>query len=457
MLQLDIKTAFLYGDLEEDLYMEQPEGYLDENKLDYVCKLKKCIYGLKQAPRAWHQKFSVFLLKFGLTQSAADPCILFRHQQGEVTIVAIYVDDGLVMSNKRHLLTEMTEYLGTHFQIRCLPADRFIGLDIIRDRSQRKIYLSQHHLITKVLKRYSSICFCLCVSVCIKYLTPSFHLSRFNLAECNSKVIPADPNSRLTSQMCPTDEGAMEAMTKVPYREAVGCLMYIMVLSRPDIAFAVSQVAQHCQNPGLPHWKGVQRIFSYLHGTSDYGLCFNGNDHDELIGYTDADYAGDLDTRKSTSGYAFIYQGGAVSWASRRQRCTSLSTTESEFVAACEAAKEAVWIQRLLSEIKNCEAKTVPIRCDNQISISLIRNPEHHQKTKHIEVKYFFVRDQQKAGRIDVTYIGTEDQLADMLTKPLPRPRLEDLRGRIGVVLVKDSATYNLRENVEICSVANNK
>ena len=126
-------------------------------------------------------------------------------------------------------------------------------------------------------------------------------------------------------------------------------------------------------------------------------------------------------------------------------------------MAACEAAKEAVWIQRLLSEIKNCEAKTVPIRCDNQISISLIRNPEHHQKTKHIEVKYFFVRDQQKAGRIDVTYIGTEDQLADMLTKPLPRPRLEDLRGRIGVVLVKDSAPYNLRENVEICSVANNK
>jgi hypothetical protein len=159
MLQLDIKTAFLYGDLEEDLYMEQPEGYLDENKSNYVCKLKKCIYGLKQAPRAWHQKFNAFLLKFGLTQSAADPCILFRHQQGEITIVAIYVDDGLVMSNKKHLLTEMTEYLGTHFQIRCLPADRFIGLDITRDRCQRKIYLSQHHLITKVLKRYSSSSF----------------------------------------------------------------------------------------------------------------------------------------------------------------------------------------------------------------------------------------------------------------------------------------------------------
>jgi hypothetical protein len=164
--------------------------------------------------------------------------------------------------------------------------------------------------------------------------------------------------------MCPTDEKAMEAMTVIPYREALSCLMYIMVLSRPDIAFVVSQVAQHCKNPGTAHWKGVQRIFSYLHGTSDYGLCFSGNDHDELIGYTDADYAGDLDTRKSTSGYVLIYQGGAVSWASRRQRCTSLSTTESECVAACEAAKEAVWIKRLLSEIKNCEAKTVQIRCD---------------------------------------------------------------------------------------------
>jgi hypothetical protein len=124
-------------------------------------------------------------------------------------------------------------------------------------------------------------------------------------------------------------------------------------------------------------------------------------------------------------------------------------------VAACEAAKEAVWIQRLLSEIKNCEAKTVQIRCDNQSSISLIWNPEHRQKTKHIEVKYFFVRDQQKNGKINVTYIRTEHQLADMLTKPLPRPRLEDLRERIGVVLVK--ATYNLGENVEICPSANNK
>ncbi len=190
----------------------------------------------------------------------------------------------------------------------------------------------------------------------------------------------------------------------------------------------MNQVAQHFQNPGTAHWKGVQRIFSYLHGTSDYGLCFSGNDHGELISYTDAYYVGDLDTRKSTSGYVFIYQGGAVSWASRRQRCTSLSTTESEFVAACEAAKEAVWIQRLLSEIKNYEAKTVQIRCDNQSSISLIRNPEHHQKAKHIEVKYFFVRDQQKTGKINVTYIGTEHQLADMLTKPQPRPRLEDLR-----------------------------
>jgi hypothetical protein len=180
--------------------------------------------------------------------------------------------------------------------------------------------------------------------------------------------------------MCPADETAAEVMTAVPYREAVGCLMYVMVLSRPDIAFAVSQVAQYCQNPGPAHWKGVQRIFSYLHGNSHYGLCFNGNAKDDLTGYTDADYAGDLDTRKSTSGYVFIYQGGAVSWASRRQRCTSLSTTESEFLAACETAKEAIWIQRLLSEIKNSEVKTVQILCDHQSSISLIRNPEHHKK-----------------------------------------------------------------------------
>lgn len=408
MIQLDIKTAFLYGALNEEIYMEQPEGFIQPGKETEVCRLVKSIYGLKQAPRAWNTKFNEFLLKFGLVRSTADPFVYYRRQEEEMTIVAIFVDDGLVCSNKKENLTNMLEHLSTIFEMRSFLAHRFIGLDISRDRSKRQLYISQPQFIAKLL-------------------------AKFNMDQCHPKLVPADPNTRLETFAIPTNKEEMTMMEAIPYREAVGGLLYIMVMSRPDIAYAVSQVAKFSQNPGPAHWKAVKRILAYLAGTASHGLSFSGNDIRTIVGYTDADYAGDTKTRRSISGFVFLLHGGPISWASKQQSCTSLSTTEAEFVAASEASKEAVWLIRLVNEILGQDTAPIPLLCDNQSAIRLVCNPEFQQRTKHIDIKYHFIREQQEEGKINIQYVSTQDQLADIFTKPLPGPRYEDLRERIGV------------------------
>jgi len=234
--------------------------------------------------------------------------------------------------------------------------------------------------------------------------------------------------------MSPQNKEEEAEMKSIPFREAVGSLMHVMVMTRPDIAFAVGQVAQFAQNPGQQHWRAVKRILAYLRKTYDFGLHFGG-DLRPLIGFCDSDYAGDLQTRRSTSGFVFLYLGGPVSWASRRQACVALSTTEAEFVAAAEATKEAVWLQQLLSELGINHRSTL-LHCDNQSAIALVKNPAFHQRTKHIDVRLFFIRDAQESGKVDVTYVSTDQQLADIFTKALAVPRFEKLRSALSIVKV---------------------
>lgn len=249
------------------------------------------------------------------------------------------------------------------------------------------------------------------------------------MAECNERTVPADPHTLLY----PIEEES--ELDVFPFREAVGSLMYAMVCTRPDIAYAVNQVAQFCNSPKRVHWEAVKRIFAYLKGTADYGITFSSYKQGQnvLVSYSDSDYAGDVSTRRSTTGYILMLNNGPVTWCSQRQKCTSLSTTEAEYVAMCETAKETSWMRRLLSGIGCEQIGPTKLLCDNQGAIKLVHNPEFHRRTKHIDVKFHYVREKKEDGTLDVNYINTKCQLADILTKALSGPLFQQIRSQIGI------------------------
>ena len=317
----------------------------------------------------------------------------------------------MICSSDLKKLDSVVEYLSQNFGMTCGPVDCFVGIQITRDKSSRTIHLSQENYITRMLEKFS-------------------------LLECQARSVPADPFTRLSKDLG-RDSLEEESLIR-PYREAVGSLIYAVTCTRPDIAFAVNQVAQFSCHPTRAHWEAVKRIFSYLKGTAAYGITFGNKTAGggALLAYSDADFAANLDDRRSTTGVLLMLNGGPVSWKSQRQSCVSLSTTESEYVAAAAAAKEVVWMRRLLQDIGRHQSKPTLLFCDNQSAIKLVRNPQFHQRTKHIDVKFHFIRDLQEEHVIDVVYVNTESQLADLLTKGLDGPRFRRLRDEISIVSV---------------------
>ena len=406
VIQFDIKTAFLYAKLDKPIYMKQPEGFVVPGKEDHVCLLVKSLYGLKQAPRLWHNRLDEVLIKFGLRNCAADRCIYIRRTPDETTIVMVHVDDGIAASNKKSNLVDIGTHLGSEFIMHTVPPTRYIGLNISRDRPNKRVFISQSHMIEKLS-------------------------SRFGMSKMIPKTIPADPSIRLIASKCPKSEGE-KTTSPYPYREAVGALLYLALMTRPDISYAVGQVSKYCQNPNESHWNAVTQIFAYLNGTMDFGIWLGG-ERTGLIGYTDADFAGDKSDYRSTSGSIFFFHGGPVSWSSKKQSCTALSTTEAEYIAACEATKTAVWLSCLLQDFSGTDQQKVPMYCDNESAVRLAYNAEFHQRTKHVLVRYHYIRQQVAEGKIEVKYISTTDQLADIFTKALPSPKFISMRKRIGV------------------------
>ena len=227
------------------------------------------------------------------------------------------------------------------------------------------------------------------------------------MSDCHSRLIPADPSCHLTKITdCPDEEKVY------PYREAIGSLIFAATCTRPEIAYAVNQAAQFSNSPKQQHWMAVKRILAYLRGTIDHGIRYGGVENKkQLIVYTDADFAANIDDRRSTSGVLLMLNGGPIAWSSHRQKCVSLSTTESEYVAAASGSKEIIWMRRLLGDIDWKQPNPTPLLCDNQSAIRLVRNPKLHQRTKHIDVKYHFIRTLQDDRTIDATYVNTEAQL----------------------------------------------
>ncbi|KAH9752597.1 hypothetical protein KPL71_014753 [Citrus sinensis] len=392
--QLDVKTTFLHGELKEKIYMLQPEGFAETGKENLVCRLNKSLCGLKQVPRCWYKRFDSFIMSLGYNRLSLDHCAYYkRFEDNDFIILLLYVDDMLVAGPNKDRVQELKAQLAREFEMKDLgPANKLLGMQIYRDRNSRKIWLSQKNYLKKILRR-------------------------FNMQDYKSISTSLPVNFKLSSSMCPTNEAERREMSRVPYASAVGSLMFAMICTRPDIAQAVGVISRYMANPGGEHWIAVKRILRYIRGTSDVVLCYGGSEF-TVSSYVDSDFAGDLDKRKSTTGYVFTLAGAAVSWVSKLQTVVALSTTEAEYMAATQACKEAIWIQRLLKELGHKQQK-IPVFCDSQSALHIARNPTFHSRTKHIGVQYHFVREVVEDGSVDLQKIHTKENLADILTKPI--------------------------------------
>ncbi|KAH9721062.1 Integrase catalytic domain-containing protein [Citrus sinensis] len=308
LTQLDVKTAFLHGDLEEEIYMIQPCGFRVARKENHVCRLIKSLYGLKQSPRLWYKRFDQFIQGQKFTRSEHDHCVYFRRlPDGAFIYLLLYVDDMLIASKNRDEIERLKKQLASEFEMKDLgDAQRILGMEIRRDKKNESVWLTQKSYLKKVLEKFGM----------------------------DDKTKPHD------------------YMARVPYTSAVGSLMYAMVCTRPDISQAVSMVSRYMHNSGKNQWLAVKWILRYLYGTVDVGLLFKKDCGQQCVGYCDSDFAGDLDKRRSTTGYVFTLSRGLVSWRSILESTIALSTTEAEYMAATEAVKEAIWLKGLLGDLR---------------------------------------------------------------------------------------------------------
>lgn len=392
----DIQTAFLYGDLKETIYMEPPKGMSTGNK---VCLLKKSLYGLKQSPRSWNQKIDNFLKSCNFKNSRYDPCLYINSSNGKQTYILLFVDDLFVFSNDRQETTRVYERLERKFKVRNLgEIQDCLGVRVKRENGV--ISLDQEGYIDQLLERY-------------------------DLSKCNPAMTPLNPKEKLQ----PAEE-----KSNFPYQRLIGSLMYLSVFTRPDIAFAVSYLSQFNNSHSTSHWVQAKRVLRYLKGTKKLCLSYRKGQR-VLLGYTDADWGGDHTDRRSFTGYLFTLGQSAVSWEARKQRTVALSSTEAEYMALCESAREALFLRGIYNELQPQDKRpSLTIYNDSQSAQSLCHNPVYHKRSKHIDIKYHFVRDCVNRGTISIKYLSTHDMPADALTKSIGSTKLDKCKTIMGLL-----------------------
>ena len=387
LLQLNVATAFLNGEVEEELYIREPRGY-KRGAPGLVCRLRKALYGLKQAARAWYRKLRGTLERAGFEACEADECLFKRRTpDGNICFILVYVDDLLVAAQTVATAEAGQAVVTKAFKSKTMgePA-YFLGLHIERDTNGRTLRLHQRQYVSSLL-------------------------TRFGLEEANPVLLPMGAGVHLSKGGMPLD-----ADTNKLYQELVGCLLYLSTSTRPDIAFAVGLLTRFVAAPTEEHLAAGKAVLRYLKGTATLGLCYAGDGG--LSGFCDADFAADRDTRRSTSAVVFLYGGSAVCWSSKLQPSVAASTTEAEYIAAAVAAKEGMWLRRLRAFVTE-ETGSVTLLCDSQSALALMHNPVTSARTKHMDVCHHLVRERVADGTLEVRYVRTGEQTADILTKPL--------------------------------------
>lgn len=313
---------------------------------------------MKQAPRCWNKKFKNMLMNFDLKETKADPCVFVSNKNNQLLIVAIFVDDGLIAATNNELVNIMVKFLKDNFETKEGELDHFLGIEIDQ-RPDGSIFIHQSSYCKRILER-------------------------FNMEEANVLHIPTDPPLSLDPNLSESLEAG-----EVPYRESVGSLLYLSQITRPDITFAVNLVSRYLEKPLTIHWNAVKRIFKYLRGTFNYGLIYNSSVTPKLRRYSDADYAGDITTRRSTSGFIFMMGDGIV----------------AEYIALSQSIQELTWLTLLISDLLETQGNTPVLYADNQSAIKLVKNPEYHKQTKHIDVRYHYIREKFSEGMFSLEYV----------------------------------------------------
>lgn len=410
--QMDVVTAFLANKLDEEIYMEQPEGFT--NGEDMVCKLGRSIYGLKQSARLWNRKLDRYLKKIGFRQSHSDHCVYINNETN--VIIAIWVDDLILFGKNMDGINELKRLLKGEFEMKDMgELQYFLGIQVHRNRKIRQLQIHQHGYVNMILKR-------------------------FGMEDSSPAPTPTATGTKLVKL---TGESTVD---QKQYQSNIGSQMYGMLCTRPDLAYTISQISQFSTNPSTIHESAAKRSLRYMNGTRNFGVTYDGTQGLVLEGYSDADWGAGED-RKSISGYVFILAGGAISWSSKKQATTALSTTEAEYIALVQAAKESIWIQRLIHELGYIAINSNVIYGDNQGSIALANNPEYHARTKHIDIQYHFIRECVQTGKIVLKYCPTADMVADGMTKALPKERNMDLLAKMGVGNIDDTSSSSITKN----------
>ncbi|KAJ3701279.1 hypothetical protein LUZ61_004984 [Rhynchospora tenuis] len=370
----------------QEVYIEQPPGYIKEGEENKVLKLKKALYGLKQAPRAWNTRIDTYFKEHGFVQCPYEHALCVKVCDDDIMFVALYVDDMIFMGNNNEMIEKFKLEMSKEFEMTDLGLmSYFLGLEVKQDKSG--IFVSQEAYAKDVLKR-------------------------FKMDDCNPVCTPVESGTKLSRY----DDG--KAVDATQYRSLVGSLRYLMC-TRPDIAYGVGLVSRYMEEPKTSHWKAIKRILRYVKGTLSHGLFYSYTDEFDLVGYTDSDWCGDIDDRKSTAGFVFYMGDTTFTWVSKKQPIVTLSTCEAEYVAASSCVCHAIWLRKLLKDMNFARDQPTEIRVDNKSAIELAKNPVHHERSKHIDIRFHFIREHVKDGDVELTHVASREQVADIFTKPL--------------------------------------
>jgi transposase InsO family protein len=383
--QLDVKTAFLYGELDRDVYMSMPPGYAESGK---VFRLRRAVYGLRQAPRAWHDRLSTHLTSLGFKPAASDPSLYVMEAQGERVYLLVYVDDMLVVGKQGWLYQHVKRSIAAEFDVRDLGAVKsFLGYSVERNRQERKITIRQTALANQYVMEHG-------------------------MESAGPKDVPIAPGTAM-EPFQPGENPAPEH-----YSSLVGSMLYLANCTRPDLSFSVGACSRFCRQPSSANWQVLRGVLKYVASTCDVGITYDGKSAEGLIGYSDSDYAGDKSSRKSVSGYVFNLCGGAISWLSKQQSVVAVSSSEAEYIACDTAAKHALWLRNLLIDLGD-PCKAAHICVDNKAAFDMVKAESFSSRTKHIDVQCHHVRDHVARGDVVFMRVSSEENLADVLTKPL--------------------------------------